>query len=146
MKNNSTDKPLREVSSKYSDKILTARAATWDVALAEISVGLLKAKIAGYAKDSYVYDETTEKWIIHLKDEKLKAGQRIALVLLFHYPQKMSRDALSSSTGIQPDSLVTYLSKSKPEISDNINESEGVTLNKRGFHWASEILDSLIVD
>lgn len=133
-----------EVSVSYAGKTLTAHGLHWDEALARIELGLLKARIVELAKDSFAYDRNSDTWLLKLEEENGKAGERIALVLLFHYPRRISRSMLATSSEIKPGSLNTYLSKSKPEISKNIDENDdGVTLNQIGLQWAIDTLNLL---
>lgn len=130
-----------EIQIKLHDTILITRGRHWSEVIAKSAIGNIKYRVSTIANHDFVFNSESNRWVIILRESLGQIKTRIALALLFVFPERISRTDLVLMSDIHPDRIREYLTNPSKGITENIDENDlGIILSDNGFKWAIEIL------
>lgn len=136
-----------EVSIDIGRYTVRVRNQDWTRLMTMLHIGELKARVATQSEPRIIYDFDNRKWGVVFGESKMRIVSRLALALLFHFPERISRKILALEVDTKPDTLRQYLVNPPRGIKSYIEEnSSGIVLGKEGFTWALGILMSFEED
>ena len=105
----------------------------WLDALAEIELGRIKIQIAKAASLDWPFDVTSG---MTFSCSSVTLKEQIVCALILKYPKGLSKTDLQRATGMNPDSLATYLTSKQERIADWVgkeNDEYGIKADRLSF-------------
>ncbi|TET09518.1 MAG: hypothetical protein E3J86_07875 [Candidatus Thorarchaeota archaeon] len=126
----------RNLSVKIDDYTLEVEEfEEWIDALADIELGRIKLEIAKVARLGWPFEVSAG---LKFSSPSVTSKEQIICALLLKYPKGLSKIDLQSATGMNPDSLATYLTSKQKEIAEGIEKQDDVYVIKDG--WLSSAI------
>lgn len=141
---NEEEKVRVEMESRIDNKTIRVSGENWGCVLEQIGRGEAKVKIAEIDGCYFVRQDSGRR-LIKIPESEGQIKRRLALSLLFHHPERLSRPELSLSSSVSSGSLGNYLTKENLEILPHIDENtEGIVLREKSITWARKMLSNEI--
>ncbi|MHA1863234.1 MAG: hypothetical protein ACTSWA_05645 [Candidatus Thorarchaeota archaeon] len=133
-----------ELQTNHQDIVLTTRGKNWSEVIARSVIGDIKYRVSKIANHLVQFNTESKTMILVFGESIGQIKTRIALALLFVFPDRISRKNLVLMSDIKPNRIREYLTNPDKDVTAHVDENDsGIILNANGFDWAIEILKSL---
>ncbi len=129
---------------KIDDATLHAAGDSWADVMEQITIGRLKYLIGDLVEFDYISTDSEQR-LLRFPESVGSVKERLALSLLYQYPDRITREGLTLSASVSMGSLRNYLTNSDLDVEPHIEEDQrGVALKYEALDWAISAVGELV--
>lgn len=129
----------QSISVRHGEyKIEVDEFDSWISAISELVLGSAIMRIALIVGDEVIYDPSAP---LRFPDGVLTSKERIVCALLLRYPEGVSKEHLTTATGMKPDSVATYLTSKQEGLAEGfVKLGDDYAIRKDMVGWALDMV------